>query len=161
MAQLASAPDCGSGGRGFESLYPPSFVYKAKDNGRGSLMLGYRQAVRHSTLTAALAGSNPASPVKVSKNLLLNICGILAQVVEHLTFNQVVRGSNPRCLMFCDGLQTTYSCGFEAFYYGQKCVIFCGHLCGHLVRFDCFDRILNPVVRNHCVSFEINCCRVS
>ena len=23
MAQLASAPDCGSGGRGFESLYPP------------------------------------------------------------------------------------------------------------------------------------------
>ena len=25
MAQLASAPDCGSGGRGFESLYPPFF----------------------------------------------------------------------------------------------------------------------------------------
>ena len=25
--------------------------------------------------------------------------GILAQVVEHLTFNQVVRGSNPRCLI--------------------------------------------------------------
>ena len=24
--------------------------------------------------------------------------GILAQVVEHLTFNQVVRGSSPRCL---------------------------------------------------------------
>ena len=24
--------------------------------------------------------------------------GILAQLVEHLTFNQVVRGSNPRCL---------------------------------------------------------------
>ena len=23
----------------------------------------------------------------------------LAQLVEHLTFNQVVRGSNPRCLM--------------------------------------------------------------
>ena len=25
--------------------------------------------------------------------------GALAQVVEHLTFNQVVRGSNPRCFM--------------------------------------------------------------
>ena len=24
IAQLVSAPDCGSGGRGFESLYPPS-----------------------------------------------------------------------------------------------------------------------------------------
>jgi hypothetical protein len=29
----------------------------------------------------------------------LNMYGILAQLVEHLTFNQVVRGSNPRCLM--------------------------------------------------------------
>ncbi len=28
--------------------------------------------------------------------------GILAQLVEHLTFNQVVRGSNPRCLTLED-----------------------------------------------------------
>ena len=54
IAQLVSAPDCGSGGQGFESLYPPlCFI----------VVLGYRQAVRHSTLTAADAGSNPASPV--------------------------------------------------------------------------------------------------
>ena len=51
IAQLVSAPDCGSGGQGFESLYPPSNL------------MGYRQAVRHSTLTAALVGSNPTSPV--------------------------------------------------------------------------------------------------
>ncbi len=57
----------------------------------------------------ASAGSNPASPVLLDKAgtadqsqsqfHLFYQCGILAQVVEHLTFNQVVRGSSPRCLI--------------------------------------------------------------
>ena len=57
-------------------------------------IMGYRQAVRHSTLTAADVGSNPTSPVKVKTSY-----GTLAQSVEHLTFNQVVGGSNPPCLI--------------------------------------------------------------
>ena len=45
--------------------------------------------------------------------------GRVAQVVEHLTFNQVVRGSNPRTLMNEEQRKLKYSKGFRCF-----CVIF-------------------------------------
>ena len=90
--QLVSAPDCGSGYHGFESGYPPFSLNiptgRAVSDMKSSM--GYRQAVRHRTLTPAFVGSNPTSPV---------LYGRVAQVVEHLTFNQVVRGSNPRTLI--------------------------------------------------------------
>ena len=51
-------------------------------------LMGCSQVVRHGTLTPALAGSTPATPaIKL---------GPLAQLVEHLTFNQVVRRSSRR-----------------------------------------------------------------
>ncbi len=65
-------------------------------------MYGYSQAVRHRILIPAFAGSNPASRVLLigepQSDKTLSVNGILAQLVEHLTFNQVVGGSNPPCL---------------------------------------------------------------
>ena len=58
IAKLVIAPDCGSGGPGFESLYSP-FPY---GNFFLSKFLGHRQAVRHRTLTPASVGSNPTGP---------------------------------------------------------------------------------------------------
>ncbi len=51
--------------------------------------MGYRQVVRPRILT----------PVPLVRIQLPQLFGCVAQVVEHLTFNQVVRGSNPRTLI--------------------------------------------------------------
>ncbi len=61
------------------------------------------QLVEQRTENPRVAGSIPALGMLFIP--VINIAGIritdgiLAQSVEHLTFNQVVRGSNPRCLM--------------------------------------------------------------
>ena len=57
--------------------------------------MGCSQVVRHGTLTPAFAGSSPATPAKHDP---------LAQLAEHLTFNQGVWSSNlqwviPICLL--------------------------------------------------------------
>ena len=52
------------------------------------------QLVEQRTENPRVSGSIPELGILFD----LNNHGILAQLVEHLTFNQVVRGSNPRCL---------------------------------------------------------------
>ena len=63
------------------------------------------QLVEQRTENPRVTGSIPVLGIYIAKYDLIghagniNINGILAQSVEHLTFNQVVRGSNPRCLI--------------------------------------------------------------
>ena len=66
IAQLVRAPGCGPGGHRFESDYPPQLIAKSIDFAIFLIehTMGSRQAVRHSTLTAAFVGSNPASSAR-------------------------------------------------------------------------------------------------
>ena len=43
-----------------------------------TLVQGYRQAVRHSTLTAALVGSNPTSPAVLTKVIFFHYFSLLS-----------------------------------------------------------------------------------
>ena len=69
--------------------------------------LGRGQAVRHETLTLALAGSTPAAPAMFDP---------LAQLAEHLTFNQGVRSSNLRWVTRKNPLKCLYFKGFAFVY---------------------------------------------
>ena len=55
--------------------------------------------VEQRTENPRVAGSIPALGIFVAKSNEIIEYGRVAQLVEHLTFNQVVRGSNPRTLI--------------------------------------------------------------
>ena len=57
------------------------------------------QSVEQRTENPRVAGSIPALGIFVAKSNEIIEYGRVAQLVEHLTFNQVVRGSNPRTLI--------------------------------------------------------------
>ena len=58
------------------------------------------QLVEQRTENPCVAGSIPALGIYSAQKWNIIEYGALAQSVEHLTFNQVVRGSNPRCFIF-------------------------------------------------------------
>ena len=92
VVQLARAPDCGSGGRGFEPHHSPHFHQEPR-----GFSLGCRQEVKARDFDSRTVGSNPATPARFDP---------LAQSVEHLTFNQGVRSSNLRRVTnFAFGIQ--------------------------------------------------------
>ena len=69
VAQLVSAPDCGSGGRGFESLHPPHF---SSPRAAKSCIIRFRcdgplaQLAEQGTLNPKVRGSNPRrSTIKI------------------------------------------------------------------------------------------------
>ena len=91
IAQLVRVPGCGPGGRGFEPHYSPHFFLLFNAG-----TLGCRQAARHGTLTPAFARFESCHPSYFDP---------LAQLAEHLTFNQGAWGSNPQWVTILLGLR--------------------------------------------------------
>ena len=115
IAQLVRAPDCGSGGRRFESVYPPHFNIKfsmvragrisgltlafwlcyngmsprGKAKDFDSFIRGFES--RHPSQTF------PGYSVLIQPNIIILYCyDPVAQSAEHLPFKQGVRSSNLR-----------------------------------------------------------------
>ena len=81
VAQLVRAPDCGPGGREFDSRRPPHLFFDT---------LGCRQVVKAPDFDSGIRRFKSCHP-----SHLYGI-GPLAQSVEHLIFNQGVRSSSLR-----------------------------------------------------------------
>ena len=96
---MVRAPDCGSGCRGFESLYPPQTSRESRNIGSGSFVY-----------LETCSGHNGVSPSGKARDFdsrsrwfesghpshFLTAYDPIAQSVEHLPFKQGVRGSSPR-----------------------------------------------------------------
>ena len=61
MAKLVIAPDCGSGGRGFESLYSPFPLFAMMRRGFFNIM-GCRQAVKAQDFDSCIRGFESRQP---------------------------------------------------------------------------------------------------
>ena len=81
---------------------PPPLIIPSLIEGI-QLILPRSQAVRHHTLTVACASSNLAEATTFD---------LLAQSVEHLTFNQRVSGSNPERVTTLDYQPFIFEKGF-------------------------------------------------
>ena len=95
VAQLVSAPDCGSGGRGFESLHPPHYDDDVPllIRGAGALFtpeggdIGLSPSGKAPDFDSGIRWFDSSQPSQYDS---------VAQQAEHLPFKQGVRGSNPR-----------------------------------------------------------------
>ena len=71
--------------------------------------------------------------------------GVLAQSVEHLTFNQVVRGSNPRCLTLWKWRKLSSYAGFRCFYVFFAVVPCCTIMQRYSGHFHALQGVSRPV----------------